>query len=91
MESYSFEFVQNDWDPMSEDFKSSSNTIHLNDECAETMFLGWRNTDAKRQCKYHRAGRQCPRGENCPWEHTAVSDGKWKFISVLYCQFIFLQ
>ncbi|XP_045132708.1 uncharacterized protein LOC123516972 isoform X2 [Portunus trituberculatus] len=64
----------NDWDPMSEDFKSSSNTILLNDECAETMFLGWRNTDGERQCKYHRAGRQCPRGETCPWEHTPVRD-----------------
>lgn len=66
--------ISNDWDPMSEAFKSSNNTIHLDDECAETMLLGWRNTDGKRQCKYHRAGRQCPRGETCPWEHSPVRD-----------------
>uniref|UniRef100_A0A0P4VYH4 C3H1-type domain-containing protein n=1 Tax=Scylla olivacea TaxID=85551 RepID=A0A0P4VYH4_SCYOL len=66
--------LPNDWNPMSEAFKSSSNTIYLNDECVETMLLGRRNTDGKRQCKYHRAGRQCPRGETCPWEHTPVRD-----------------
>lgn len=61
---------------MAEAYESSTNAPYNNDECAETVLLGWRNTDEGRQCKYYRAGFSCPRGEACPWEHAPVRGGR---------------
>ncbi|XP_050721650.1 uncharacterized protein LOC127001294 isoform X4 [Eriocheir sinensis] len=71
-ESRHDELIPSEWDPMSEAYRSSSNMVYHDDECAETVLLGWRNTDEERQCKYHRAGLWCPRGKACPWEHMSV-------------------
>ncbi|XP_068230883.1 tudor and KH domain-containing protein homolog [Palaemon carinicauda] len=61
------------WNPMAEDFLGEGNS-HVNNECAETVLSGIKNTDETRLCKFFREGKKCPR-EACQWEHVRYRDG----------------
>ncbi|XP_071550943.1 uncharacterized protein [Panulirus ornatus] len=63
------------WNPMSSAFLSPENTVHHNDECAESIFLGMKNTDEARLCKFYCQGKKCYRGEACRWVHERPREG----------------
>ncbi|XP_064100446.1 uncharacterized protein LOC135211173 [Macrobrachium nipponense] len=63
------------WNPMVAEFLAEENNINLDNECAETVLAGIKNTDERRLCKFFREGRKCPRGEACQWEHVRYRDG----------------
>nr|XP_027208590.1 tudor and KH domain-containing protein-like isoform X1 [Penaeus vannamei]XP_027208591.1 tudor and KH domain-containing protein-like isoform X1 [Penaeus vannamei]XP_027208592.1 tudor and KH domain-containing protein-like isoform X1 [Penaeus vannamei]XP_027208593.1 tudor and KH domain-containing protein-like isoform X1 [Penaeus vannamei]XP_027208594.1 tudor and KH domain-containing protein-like isoform X1 [Penaeus vannamei] len=57
------------WNPMESAYLNPANSVSFDDECAESVFLGFRNRDESRLCKYFRRGLRCPRGDACRWEH----------------------
>ncbi|XP_042869716.1 uncharacterized protein LOC122251686 isoform X2 [Penaeus japonicus] len=63
------------WNPMESAYLNPTNSASFNDECAESVFLGFKNTDEMRLCKYFRRGLCCPRGDACRWEHVRQYEG----------------
>ncbi|XP_066943237.1 tudor domain-containing protein 1-like isoform X1 [Macrobrachium rosenbergii] len=63
------------WNPMAAEFLAEENNICIDNECAETVLAGIKNTDERRLCKFFREGKKCPRGETCQWEHARYRDG----------------
>ncbi|KAK3873640.1 hypothetical protein Pcinc_021364 [Petrolisthes cinctipes] len=67
--------ILKNWDPMDEAHKISKLPGNTDNECVESVLLGWKNTDESRLCKYFCRGWTCPRGDACRWEHTRLRGG----------------
>ncbi|KAK7082236.1 hypothetical protein SK128_013140 [Halocaridina rubra] len=66
--------LQPGWNPMAEDYLDTENR-YLDNECAEMVLSGIKNTDETRVCKLYCSGKVCHYGETCRYEHTRPRDG----------------
>jgi hypothetical protein len=69
--------IMHDWDPMSEDYFSESNTLHHDDEDACYAVTGYKPQDEKRICKFYAQKGRCFKGENCLKEHSYPHPDGW--------------
>ncbi|XP_053377529.1 uncharacterized protein LOC123530424 isoform X4 [Mercenaria mercenaria] len=63
------------WNPMEEDFLSKRNSYKIDIDDAGVATTGYKAKDEERLCKFFSTGRDCWRGERCPFRHIHVESG----------------
>ncbi|KAL4226350.1 piRNA metabolic process [Mactra antiquata] len=63
------------WNPMAEDFFSQRNSYKIDTDDIGVATTGYKADDEEKICKFFSSGRECWRGDRCPYRHIQVHSG----------------